>query len=242
MVVINIGMPRSGTLWRYNLIKALVIASGGIDGLEIRKKFLLNAFIGGANADINTLKAKRLLPSLAPSLLGNSYVLNTHARPFNLAKSLVRRGKLKAVYGYRDPRDCILSMLEYSQRDLPNYGANFLKLKSAADGIRFMDLYLQIWEDWSHQENTLVLRYEDMLTDYDASVDTIISYLDLSLSTNQISQIKENYLPRQKPESGEHIHLETGIAQRAKSEFGAEDLEQLNQAFAPYLKKMGYAS
>ena len=242
MVVINIGMPRSGTLWRYNLIKALVIASGGQDGLDIRKKFLLKPFIGGANADMNTLKAKRLAPALYPSLLGKSYVLNTHARPFDLAKSLVSRGKLKAIYGYRDPRDCILSMLEYSQRSLPNYGANFLKLNSVADGIRFMGLYLQVWEDWFHLENTLILRYEDMLTNYETTVDQIISYLDLSLAPDLINQIKEKFLPQQKPDSGEHIHLETGVAERAKNEFSAQELAQMNDAFAPYLEKMGYTS
>ena len=240
MVVINIGMPRSGTLWRYNLIKALVIASGGEDGLEIREKFLLKPFIGAANADMNTLKAKRLVPALYPSLFGKNYVLNTHAQPFDLAKSLVRRGKIKAIYGYRDPRDCILSMLEYSQRDLPNYGANFLKLKSVGDGIRFMELYLQIWEEWFKLKNTLVLRYEEMLTDYENSVSQIINFLDLPLKPTQISEIKTKFLPRQTPDSGEHIHLETGVAQRAKSEFSADQLAELNEAFAPFLEKMGY--
>jgi hypothetical protein len=240
MVVINIGMPRSGTLWRYNLIKALVIAAGGEDALEIRKQFLLGPIIGGANADMNTLKAKRLAPALVPSLFGKSYVLNTHARPFAFAKSLVRRGRLKAIYGYRDPRDCILSMLEYSQRRLPTYGSSFLKLNDIQDGIRFMQVYLQVWEAWYQLENTLVLRYEDMHADLNQVTDQIVSYLGLQLEPGKITQIKTDFLPRQKPKSGEHIHLETGLPHRAQVEFSPQQLAELNAAFAPYLEKMGY--
>ena len=77
MVIINIGMPRSGTLWRYKLVRDLVIASGGKDGVQIRKKYFLNPFLSGLNADINTLSIKRLLPAMIPSVLGESYVLNT---------------------------------------------------------------------------------------------------------------------------------------------------------------------
>jgi hypothetical protein len=240
MVVINIGMPRSGTLWRYNLIKALVIAAGGEDALKVRKQFLLQPFIGGVNADMNTLKAKRLAPALVPSLFGKSYVLNTHARPFALAKSLVSRGKLKAIYGYRDPRDCILSMLEYSERRLPMYSTNFLKLKTVEDAIEFMQIYMQAWEAWLNQENALVLRYEDMLTDFSSTADQIINYLDLKLESGQIDQIKTKFLPRQKPETGEQIHLHTGEAHRAKTEFSPEQLAELNEAYAPYLERMGY--
>jgi hypothetical protein len=241
MVVINIGMPRSGTLWRYNLIKTLVIAAGGVDALQLREQFRLQPFIGELNADMNTLKAKRLIPAMIPSLFGKSYALNSHARPFTLAKSLVLSGKLKAVYGYRDPRDCVLSMLEYSQRAKPQYRAGFLELKDVQDGIRFMQLYLQVWEDWINTENALILRYEDMHADFDRVFDQIVAYLEIQLENDRLSEIKKNFLPRQKPGSGEHIHLETGLPHRSRTAFSKMDLAQLNESFAPYLEKMGYA-
>lgn len=240
MVVINIGMPRSGTLWRYNLIKALVISAGGVDALQLRRQFLLHPFIGFANADMNTLKAKRLAPALLPALFGKSYVLNSHAQPFTFARNLIQSGKLKAIYGFRDPRDCILSMLEYSQRRLPDYGAGFLKLNSVEDGISFMQLYLEVWEAWTQMEGVLVLRYEDMHADFHAEVDRIAAYLALNLPPEQLSQIKANFLPRHKPKSGQHIHLETGLPHRAQTQFSTAQLTALNHALAPYLEAMGY--
>jgi hypothetical protein len=240
MVVINIGMPRSGTLWRYNLIKELVIASGGEDALDIRKKFFLKPFIGSQNADMKTLKTKRLLPAFAPSLLGLEYVLNTHARPTPIAQRLIKNGKLKAIYGYRDPRDCILSMLEYSQRNLSDYSAPFLDLKTIADSINFMKIYMRNWEEWTSLKHTLVLRYEDMLTDFEDTVEKIVNYLEINLEPAKIAEIKADFQPRKKPKSGKHIHLETGIAHRSKTQFSPEQLAELNHAYAPYLKAMGY--
>jgi hypothetical protein len=153
---------------------------------------------------------------------------------------LMKTGKLKAIYGYRDPRDCILSMLEYSQRNHPNYSAPFLKLKNVTDSIAFMKIYMRNWEEWSNLESTLVLRYEDMLTDFENTADRIVNYLALKLEPNQIREIKDNFQPRQKPKTGEHIHLEKGIAHRSQTEFTTEQLAELNEAYEPYLKKMGY--
>ena len=47
MLIINIGMPRSGTLWRYKIIRDLVVAAGGKDGSVIRKSYLLHPFYIG---------------------------------------------------------------------------------------------------------------------------------------------------------------------------------------------------
>jgi hypothetical protein len=222
------------------LIKALVIASGGEDALDIRKKFLLQPFIGSLNADMNTLKAKRLIPAVVPSMLGKNYVLNTHDGPTPSAKALIKSGRLKAIYGYRDPRDCILSMLEYSQRGHPQYSNPFLKLKTVSDGINYMQLYLKFWEDWGRLENVLVLRYEDMLISLENSVNQIINYLDLVLDPIHIAEISADYQPRKIPKSGERGHLETGIAHRSKTEFSPDQLAELNEVYAPYLEKMGY--
>lgn len=240
MVIISIGMPRSGTLWRYNLVRDLVVADGGVDGLEIRRKYLLHLFLGPNNADINTLKAKRLIPAMLPALLGNKYVINTHSGPQPLVKELMRKGKIKAIYGYRDPRACILSMLEYSQRAKPNYSATFLALKDVNDAVNFMDEYMKIWEEWIEVGEALKVRYEDMLDDYQTVTDQIITYLGIDRSNPKVDEIVNTYLPGKRKEGGPRMHLQKGIAERFREAFPQEDQEFLVEVFAPYLAKMGY--
>ena len=240
MIIMNVGMPRSGTLWRYKLIRDLVIASGGKDGVQIRNKYFLQPFIGLPNADLNTITAKRLLPASIPSILGESYVLNSHAGPTNFSQYLIKTGNMKVIYGFRDPRDCILSILEYSGRALPQYSASFLKVQTVEDAIKFMEVYLEIWEGWRETENTLILRYEDMIENYDSCIERIISYLDLKLPGSKLSLIKSIYLPKQKPKEGVKIHFEHGKVNRFRDNFNQNELETLNNSYQQLLIKMGY--
>lgn len=240
MVVVNIGMPRSGTLWRYKIVRDLVIAGGGTDGMTIRRKYLLSPFLHKPNADIPTLKPWRLIPASIPSMLGETYVLNTHARPREYANRLLERGKLKAVYGYRDPRDCILSILEYGRRAKPVYSNIFLKIKTVEDGIKFLQPYLETWDAWNSTSNTLVLKYEDMLNDFEKTISQITNYLGLQIKPQDIERITKQYLPAQKPAEGVRTHFEHGQAHRFREQFMDEELSMLRDAYAGYLEKMGY--
>lgn len=240
MVIINIGMPRSGTLWRYKLIRDLVIAGGGKDGLQIRKQYFLSPFIDLPNADLNTTKFKRLLPAVFPSLLGETYVLNTHSRPSNLAKKLLSARRIKAIYGFRDPRDCILSMMEYSERALPQYSNRFLDLKTLDDALQFMDLYINIWEEWTSLDGVLILKYEEMLSNYPRVIENIIQYLSLDIQDEKLTKIMETYLPQQKPKEGVKIHFQHGIANRFREKFSNSELDHFNTAYGKILSAMGY--
>lgn len=239
MLILNIGMPRSGTLWRYKLIRDLVIANGGKDGLEIRKKFLLHPFIGLPNADLNTTKFKRLFPATIPALLGNSYVLFTHDKPTQFAKTMLRSGIMKAIYGYRDPRDCILSILEYSQRAYPQYRAQFLEVTTVPEAVRYMETYMNVWREWTNLDETLVIRYEDMLENIETTIKQIVEYLSLNIPEEKLEEIKINYLPRKKPEH-ERTHFVHGKANRFRENFSEVERDYLLENYLVYLDEMDY--
>jgi hypothetical protein len=83
----------------------------------------------------------------------------------------------------------------------------------------------------------LVIRYEDMISNYDAYVQRIIEYLGLDLSCEATSEVLEKF---RRGETLQGTHFFKGVAGRFREGFSPEQLEQANQAFAPYLKKMGY--
>lgn len=240
MVILNIGMPRSGTLWRYKLVRDLVIAGGGTDGVKIRKKYLLHPFISSLNADITTLSVKRLLPAAVPSLLGESYVLNTHSKPHPTANWLLEKNLARAIYGYRDPRDCILSILEYGRRAKPQYSNIFLTIKDVRQAVDFMQNYLHIFDRWLTAPGTLILKYEVMLEEYDQTVEQIVRHLKLKISQEKLDDVAARYLPRQRSQAGEKTHFEHGVAHRFSQEFNQEELDYLAEKLGPYLDKMGY--
>jgi len=240
MLFLNVGMPRSGTLWRYKLIRDLVIASGGKDGVNIRGKYLLHPFISGLNADINTLTPKRLFPAMIPSLLGERYVLNTHDYPRPFTNRQLAKNKLKAVYGFRDPRDCILSILEYSRRAKPQYSTVFLNISTVEEAVEFFHIFLHAYDLWNASPNTLILKYEEMLERYESSVDKILDHLKLEIPQVELNKIITLYLPGQRSRAGEATHFEHGTAHRFRQEFNREELDFLADKLGPYLEKMGY--
>lgn len=241
MVILNIGMPRSGTLWRYKLIRDLVIAAGGKDGAEIRKRYLLHPFYVELNSHIDTLSYRRLPISMIPSLLGETYVLNTHSWPTSFVKHNLRKGRIKAIYGYRDPRDCILSILDYSQRELLHYSASqFKNLKSLEQAADYMEMFLDFWDQWTSIPETLVLKYEDQLVDHQATINQILEYLDLDLSPEETDRVISQYPPQEPARDGASTHFSKGIAHRYKTEFSPEQQTYLIERFGPFLERMGY--
>jgi hypothetical protein len=242
MLILSVGMVRSGSGWRFNFIHDLVVASGGNDTRVLRRKYFLQYFITEDNCIINTLKAKRLLPVIAPSILGNDYVISTHAKPQPFALALIRRGAIRPIYGYRDPRASIISLLEYSQRAYERYSAkDFLNLRSIEDAIDYMNFYLQIWDSWVACEDALHVRYEDMLSNYDAEVTRLLSFLGIVVRNPAIDEVIKRYQPGNVPAGRRGMHYEKGEAERFRQVFSPEQLDMVNQAFEPFLEKMGYS-
>ena len=177
---------------------------------------------------------------MVPSLLGKSYTLNTHAGPSEFAYQMLQKGNIKAVYGYRDPRDCILSILEYSQRAYARYSAVFLELKTVEEATDFFQIYLDIWDEWVQAPNTLIIKYETLLAEFNVTVDSIVTHLGLEIPQSKLIEVEEQFQPKQKPIKDHSTHFVHGVAHRYKQAFSADELSYLNDRLGPYLEKMGY--
>jgi len=241
MLVLSVGMPRAGSGWRFNLIHDLVVAAGGEDAHNIRRRYGLTRLLNQVNLNISTLKPHRLLPVMLPALLGKTYAINTHAGPTALARWLIKKGWLRASYIYRDPRATLLSTYEYGRRRNPNYSAReFLQLESIDQAIEHMKGYVEICEQWLAVEGVLHARYEDVLTHYDQEVERLLALLDIQEVDEPVRQVIERYRPEQAPKDHPGLHFQKGEPERFRQVLTEEQLEAATQAFAPFLERMGY--
>ena len=55
MIILSVGMPRAGSGWYYNLTNDLILATGGQDARQIRKKYHLGRILTEVNCNIGTL-------------------------------------------------------------------------------------------------------------------------------------------------------------------------------------------
>ncbi|HEY5982906.1 MAG TPA: sulfotransferase domain-containing protein [Anaerolineales bacterium] len=242
MIVLSVGMPRAGSGWHYNLIHDLMQTTGCAETAAIRERFHLQRVLTEVNFNIGVLSARRIALVAWPALLGNTFVIKAHSRPttaYRLARSV---GLLRATYIYRDPRDAMLSAMDYGQRALKQGRPNaFSHLTDFERAVDFMMTYVRIWDRWMAERDILISRYEDLLQDYDAQARKLAEYLALDPESSQVLAVVERLRPQQ-AESRQGTHFFKGRIGRFREAFSDQQQRILADRVGPYLPRMGYSA
>ena len=242
MLTLAAGMPRAGSGWHYNLVHDLVVAGGGQDARQIRRRYWLAPFLTEVNCNIRTLSPQRLLPVMLPSLLGNDFAVKTHSGPSRLALRFLASGRMRTAYIYRDPRAALLSALEYGERARAAGRVNaFSRLVTFEDGLAFMQGYLKIWEAWLALPSVHHMRYEDFLGNYAEQAQSLARSLSLDPTDAAVNEVLEEHRPEKAAQAEKGGHFQHGQAERFRTALNAQQLETANAAFAAYLPRLGYA-
>jgi hypothetical protein len=240
-LIISAGMPRAGSGWYYNLVHDLVVASGGESARQIRKKYHLEAFLTEINCNISTLSFVRIIPVFVPTLFGNEFAIKTHAGPTPFVRYLIKKYLIRVVYIYRDPRAALLSAYEYGQKGKtvgrPNAFSHLDTLDDAADFINF---YVKIWEAWLMLDDVLVIRYEDLLADYNQAIYATMQFLNLDLETVHLQRVVDEYRPEMGARDRIGTHYSQGEPERFRKVLSEDELEKFTLMLKPALDRMGY--
>ena len=241
MIVLSVGMPRAGSGWHYNLIHDLMRTRGCVEATEVRRRFHLENVLTEVNCNIGVLSARRLALVAFPALLGNSFVIKAHSRPtlpFRLLKDI---GLIRTTYIYRDPRDAMLSAMNYGQRARQSGRPNaFSELTSFAAAMDFMAVYVSVWEAWLREPGIMAVRYEDLLTDYEREARKLASFLGLDAERAEVAEVISRLRP-ERAEGRQGTHFFKGRVGRFREAFSSEQQQVLVDRFGPYLGKMGYS-
>ncbi len=240
-LILSVGMPRAGSGWYYNLTQDLIVASGGVDARTIRSRYRLQRLLTEVNCNLGTLSFYRLLPTLFPLFIENSYVIKLHAERRLVADLFIRAGIIKPTYIYRDPRDALLSAYEYGQRMSSQGLTNaFSHLKTIDDAIEFMDFYVKLAAGWLSSPYTLKVKYEDLKGDYDHEVERLSAFLGIDHRDERILEVFAQYRPGKPSQEQKGLHFVKGKVGRHQEVFSAQQLEKCNRLFGDFLKTQGY--
>lgn len=241
MIILSVGMPRAGSGWHYNLIQDLVIAGGGKNAREVRKEFHLEKILTEVNCNISALTLRRLFLVLPASLSGNSFVIKAHSGATAVGDLFIKMGWMRAVYIYRDPRDAMLSAMDFGKRTLdkghPNAFSHLTDLDIALD---FILKYCVVWESWISRKSILSARYEDLLNDYDNETTKLMDFIHLDKRNQIIADVIEKYRPGLAKEGKDGLHFFKGQIGRFRDHFSLGEQTRISEKLAPYLEKMGY--
>ncbi len=240
MIVLAVGMPRAGSGWHYNLIKDLVATGGAADAAEIRRRFHLESILTEVNCNIGVLSARRLAMVSVPAVLGNTFVIKAHAAPSRASGLLAALGFMRLTYIYRDPRDAMLSAMDYGRRALTRGRPNaFSHLTDFNAALPFILEYVRICEQWMREPRTLVSRYEDLLGKYDVEVNRLLGHLHLKAEAPEVQSVVARYRPQQ-AERRQGTHFFKGKVGRFRDAFSSEEQSILASELGPALGRMGY--
>ena len=235
-------MPRAGSGWHYNLIHDLMRTQGYAEAAEIRHRFRLEKVLTEVNCNIGVLSARRLALVSVPALLGNSFVIKAHSRPTAPFRMLRSLGLIRATYIYHDPRDAMLSAMNFGERadrkGRPNAFSPVADFASAAD---FMEVYVRVWEAWMNEKGILLSRYEDLLQDYDAEARRLAEHLGLEAYDAAVQQAINRLRP-DRAEGRQGAHFFRGGIGRFREVFSPDQQALLAMRFGPYLVRMGYTT
>jgi len=241
MIFLSVGMPRAGSGWYYNLTHDLALAAGFQDAHHIRQRYRLQRILTEVNCNIGALTLRRLAAVLAPSVMGNSFVIKAHAGPTPVARRLIRLGLIRTAYIYRDPRDALLSAMEMGQRARQDGRQNaFSKLVDFESALDFMTTYLHIWEAWMECNRALHTRYEDLLLDYDSQTLRLVNFLGFNASQPAIQEVVKQYQPAVAQPVQPGLHFNKGKIGRFRDKLSDQEQAAMQERFSPYLENMGY--
>ena len=242
MLVLAIGMPRAGSGWHYNLIQDVVVANGGVLATEIRNKNKFNQrVLTEVNCNIGIVNFKRMFP-LMRFAKADDFVIKAHSVPTAYSDRLLKQGKVRALFIYRDPRAAALSAYNYGKRKRdagkPNY---FSKLSTVEEAIEFIAEYVEIWEAWMKRDGVLVQRYEDLLGDYVNESKKILSFLGIDGEKAAVKEALARYEPgKTSEETVQKLHYYKGEAERFRKEMTEDQLNMCEKMFGEEIVRMGY--
>jgi hypothetical protein len=233
------GMLRSGSTWSYNVSRLLGQVAARRADAEYWAGYL-------------TLEeAEEFLISNGGRVPGPT-IMKVHGLGAK-GKHLLESGLARAVCTYRDPRDCVASMMTFT-------GESF---EASMDRIRFA---LEMAGTYRNDGRTLFIRYEDMLADAPKYIRAIAHHLGIPVSEHVVAQIdglagmekSKEICERLAMQGGtgvamrdhridsqtwlHHNHIQSGKAGRWKDELNPDQVRRMEGEFSPWLTRFGYES
>jgi len=237
-LVLCTGMMRSGSTWSFNVCRLIGKIVAGRE-----KKPMWSGYRLAAEADA-------FFDQALPNPPGPTILKIHKLTPRGL--EILNRNQAKAVCTFRDPRDCVASMITFANA---SFDVALQTIAQALDNL-----------NGTASPNTLFIRYEDMIQNRLAHIRAIAQHLgvfvDQSLcekidSLTSIERSREVCRSlkdrpedtvlramndhRVDPETWLHDnHIQNGRHGRWKEEMSADQVRILNETYGPWLQRLGY--
>ena len=244
MLVVSVGMPKSGSAFCFNLTNDMLVAAGYSDARQIRSQYGLHAHLMHKNCLMHYLNRAPLEAISGPLEDGHTFAIRSHGPPTPYLLSMVENGEAKVTYVYRHPFDVVVSMIEYGARKRArgDFENNFSKYEDVYKAVPHVKNWLGLWERWARSDKILRIEYEKLVENCIAQLERLATFINLNVSGGDLRKIADRYNKENLVRNGiDYINFNKGIVGRYKNALNSEEIAFLQEQLGHYLPKMGYA-
>ena len=243
MLIINGGVPRSGTVLVGQIVSAL-LARHGID----RTRY--------------SPQERRHLPEFAQRVADwagpGALLVHTHVADRTVLEALAARSDAAVFWNYRDPRDALVSLRRLHEVPMER-------------ALYAMEVYFGIDALVADSGLARRLRYETLVADVPAAIKTIAADMKLSVNADDVAEIHDQTKPerhaavmravaegavpgasalrtqyrtlREDPDTLiNDRHIQSGRSGRWREELSPEEQAQAAARLGPWIQALGYAT
>ena len=243
MLVISVGMQKSGSAYYYRLINDLLVHNGCKDATEIKKEYKLQEIMKWQNNNIDPMTQAKVQRLWTVTQHAGAFVVKTHDGPFDILEMYLETGRVKVSYIYRDPRDVIVSTIDHGKKILAA-GENhtFATMADIESALQATKMWLNTWNAYNEMDHVFMVKYEDLLSNPVETLNITADYLNLSIEPEAAKQVIEKYKPEKLDENQRgFLHYNKAISGRYKTEMTSDEIEMLNSELGDVLQEMNYA-
>jgi len=245
MLILSVGMQKSGSGLLFNLTNDLLIRAGHCDVREVREKYGLEDILKFHNCNVGELSDEKLNRLLEVALIEKPFVIKTHAgiRPYVLR--LLQQDRIKATVIYRDPRDVVISAMDHGKKIREQNGthsfANCTSLEITVDIVRaWLDKSILPWLEYP-SSNLLVMRYEQLISKPLEQLLRLAEFLDLHVALPELADIYRKYDTSNMDDfMKDYLHFNIGRTERFREVLTSSEIDYCNHAFHQHLLKLEY--
>lgn len=222
MLVLNNGVPKSGSTWVVAILREL-LEPGRLDPKWQRPDW--------NSVSVHPDRLQDYVDS--GEWRGAPVVLKTHIA-YEPKFQFLLQPEIRVIVTYRNLPDSVLSMYHHQIRN----GRTDMSLEQWLEkrSSRFSEDFMNYRKSWAQHDDVLMIPYETMVADAAQKVAEIAAFLRLEVSAERCAEIAEitqvRLKPGEAPRDGQHAR--TGGQSRARLELPAEYYERFAEMEAAY--------
>jgi len=189
------GQPKSASTFLFETARWAIGRHNGLRWPEFGKKIGL-----GPEYTLNYVEqpTDEILDVIGARLPEDGYyVLKTHGELTPRIRTGIESGTIVVLTSFRDPRDCLVSLLDALEKEMAREGRPFTKQESIKSAVRYTNRAWAAASDWANSDDSLKIPYYLTATDHARVVKLVCEFIGLGKFTDSTNRrFSREHFPR----------------------------------------------